>query len=82
VILATQNGAGVHYAGVERALAIPETEVLLFGKPEARPYRRMGVALARGATTAEAQRRADAAAACIEVGTGPETGDTPGSAAA
>jgi phosphoribosylglycinamide formyltransferase 2 len=65
--------------GVERALTIPETEVLLFGKPEARPYRRMGVALATGATTAEAQRRADDAAACIVVGTDPETVVTPGS---
>jgi phosphoribosylglycinamide formyltransferase 2 len=79
VILARENGASVHFMGVERALTIPETEVLLFGKPEARPYRRMGVALATGATTAEAQRRADDAAACIVVGTDPETVVTPGS---
>jgi phosphoribosylglycinamide formyltransferase 2 len=79
VILASENGAGVHFTGVERALAIPENEVLLLGKPEARPYRRMGVALARGATTAQARSWADEAAACIVVGTGPETVVTPGS---
>jgi phosphoribosylglycinamide formyltransferase 2 len=79
VILAKASGAGVRYTGLERALAIPDTEVLLFGKPDARPYRRMGVALALGATTEEARRRADEAAGCLEVVTSPETVGTPGS---
>jgi phosphoribosylglycinamide formyltransferase 2 len=55
------------YAGLEEALAVPETQVLLFGKPEARPWRRMGVALARGQDEAEARRRADGAAAAVRV---------------
>jgi len=41
--------------------------VLLFGKPEARPQRRMGVVLARGASEAEARGRADRAAGQIRV---------------
>ncbi len=67
VILAEAAGAPVAYTGVAEALAEPDTQVLLFGKPDARPHRRMGVALARGASEAEARRRADAAAACIQV---------------
>ena len=68
VILATEAASAVRFEGVAAALAEPDTELLLFGKAEARPWRRMGVALARGATEAEARRRADAAAACVQVG--------------
>ena len=67
VILAPDAGTTVHYDGVAAALAEPDTEVLLFGKAEARPQRRMGVALARGTSEADARRRADAAAARIQV---------------
>jgi phosphoribosylglycinamide formyltransferase 2 len=70
VILSQGAGAPVTYAGVADALAEPETQVLLFGKPEARPLRRMGVALARGSSEAEARHRADVAAARIEVRSG------------
>ena len=71
VILAGESLAGVAYRGVAEALAEPDTEVLLFGKPDARPQRRMGVALARGASEAEARGRADRAAARIAVVPGP-----------
>ncbi len=71
VILATGPGEHVSYEGLEEALAIPETQVLLFGKPEARRHRRMGVALARGGQEAEARSRADAAAAHLQVVTSP-----------
>jgi len=67
VILAEEAAANVTYGGVAQALAIEETQVLLFGKPDARPLRRMGVALARGANEAEARHRADQAAAAIQV---------------
>ena len=67
VILARENLASVGYAGVGEALAEPDTQVLLFGKPDARPNRRMGVALARGDSEAQARQRADAAAARIRV---------------
>jgi phosphoribosylglycinamide formyltransferase 2 len=68
VILAEATASEVLYDGVAEALAIPETQVLLFGKAEARPLRRMGVALARGDDEAQARERADSAAGLIRVG--------------
>ena len=68
VILAEATASEVRYDGVAAALAIPETQVLLFGKAEARPLRRMGVALARGDDEAQARERADSAAGLIRVG--------------
>ena len=67
VILADGPGSAVTYAGVAEALAEQDTQVLLFGKAEARPQRRMGVALARGSNESEARRKADGAAARIAV---------------
>jgi len=69
VILAEAAASSVIYEGVAEALAIPETQVLLFGKPDARPLRRMGVALARGVDEAQARQRADDAAGQIQVRT-------------
>jgi phosphoribosylglycinamide formyltransferase 2 len=57
----------VAFHGLESALASPDVQVLLFGKPDARPHRRMGVALACGASLEEARHRADHAAAAIQV---------------
>lgn len=65
VILASDQGADVRFEGLAQALSEPDSQVLLFGKPETRPFRRMGVALARGASEQQARARADAAAACI-----------------
>lgn len=67
VVLASadQRGGPVYYQGVAEALAVPESELLLFGKPEARPMRRMGVALASGSSLAEARGRADTAAQAV-----------------
>jgi phosphoribosylglycinamide formyltransferase 2 len=67
VILAQRAGAPVRYSGLAEALIEPDTQVLLFGKPEARPQRRMGVALARAASEAEARARADRAAGQVQV---------------
>ena len=67
VILANEQLNSVTYDGLEAALREPDTQVLLFGKPNARPGRRMGVALARGEHLAEARAKADRAAACVKV---------------
>ena len=67
VILAQTNMDSVAFEGVEQALTEADTQVLLFGKPTARPGRRMGVALARGGDRKEAQAKADRAAACVTV---------------
>ena len=67
VILAKDNMGAVSYSGVDAALTEPDTQLLLFGKPTARPGRRMGVALAKGEHLAEARAKADRAAACVQV---------------
>jgi phosphoribosylglycinamide formyltransferase 2 len=67
VILAEKAGAPVRFSGVAEALAEPDTTVLLFGKPEARPQRRMGVALALAGSEEEARARADGSASQVRV---------------
>ncbi len=58
---------GPKYHGLAEALKIPETEIRIFGKPNARKWRRMGVALAQGKTLDQARKRARKAAASIRV---------------
>jgi phosphoribosylglycinamide formyltransferase 2 len=67
VILAEHASESVQFDGLEQALAEADVQVLLFGKPDARPHRRMGVALASGADLDDARSRADRAAAAITV---------------
>ena len=67
VILAERQSESVAFSGLEEALAETDVHVLLFGKPDARPYRRMGVALARGADLDDARQKADQAAGKIQV---------------
>jgi phosphoribosylglycinamide formyltransferase 2 len=67
VILAAQNSDKIVYKGVAEALAEPDVEVRLFGKPDSRPYRRMGVTLAKGQTTLQARSKAKKAANCIKI---------------
>jgi phosphoribosylglycinamide formyltransferase 2 len=67
VILASQNSTNLSYEGVDEALATPDVDIRLFGKPDSRPYRRMGVALARGGSIAEARQKAIKAAAIVKV---------------
>jgi phosphoribosylglycinamide formyltransferase 2 len=67
VILADRQSETVQFSGLETALAEVDVQVLLFGKPDARPHRRMGVALASGSNLEEARSKADQAAAAIQV---------------
>ncbi|MGB2924541.1 MAG: ATP-grasp domain-containing protein, partial [Limnothrix sp.] len=67
VILATENSDNISFTGVAEALAIPQTDLRLFGKPDARPYRRMGVALAKGKNTDEARKKAFEAAKKVKI---------------
>ena len=68
VVLAGEELARPVLTGVDAALATdPAVDVRLFGKPDARPGRRMGVALATGADAEEARARARAAAAAMRV---------------
>jgi phosphoribosylglycinamide formyltransferase 2 len=55
--------------GLAAALDVDDTvDVRVFAKPDARPSRRMGVALAAGANIEEARQRAQAAAAALRIG--------------
>ncbi|MCB5184095.1 formate-dependent phosphoribosylglycinamide formyltransferase [Methylobacillus gramineus] len=51
---------------VEQALAVPESDIRLFGKPESFVRRRMGVALATGDNVEEARTRAREAASLVK----------------
>jgi phosphoribosylglycinamide formyltransferase 2 len=50
----------IRFENVERALLQPDTAIRLFGKPEVRGHRRMGVSLALGASIDEARAKARA----------------------
>jgi phosphoribosylglycinamide formyltransferase 2 len=65
VIYGGMEATGIAFDGAAEALAIPQTELRLFGKPESFTKRRMGVALARGANTDEARERAKRAASAV-----------------
>lgn len=54
------------YEGIEQALAVPGSDLRLFGKPESFTRRRMGVALATGADINEARSRAKLAASLVK----------------
>ncbi|MFN7570748.1 MAG: formate-dependent phosphoribosylglycinamide formyltransferase [Betaproteobacteria bacterium] len=66
VIYGGVDAGALAFDGVAEALAIPGTDLRLFGKPESYVKRRMGVALARAETIALGRERAKAAAACVK----------------
>lgn len=57
-LLVDGNSNNVRFENVDRALTEPDTAVRLFGKPEVRGHRRMGVSLALGATIDDARAKA------------------------
>jgi phosphoribosylglycinamide formyltransferase 2 len=64
-LLIQGDSANLQFNTVEAALTEPDTALRLFGKPEVRGKRRMGVTLARAATLDEARAKARRAAAAI-----------------
>jgi len=67
VILPVGNSTQVSFHNLHEALAQPDTALRLFGKPAVKGRRRMGVALAKGATVEEARIKAKAVAAAVNV---------------
>ena len=67
VILARENSATINYANLSQALTEADTDIRLFGKPDSRPYRRMGVALAKAETTERARAKATKVAKAIKI---------------
>lgn len=58
---------GPVFTGLEEALAQPDTDFRLFGKPEISGKRRMGVALALGASIEDAREKARTSCAKVKV---------------
>ena len=67
VILASQHSDRIVFANVADALATEDVDIRLFGKPDSRPYRRMGVALAKADTVELARDKAIAAASKVSI---------------
>jgi phosphoribosylglycinamide formyltransferase 2 len=67
VILGGINAKGVVFKGLAQALVVPDSEVRLFGKPEAFVNRRMGVALASADSVDEARHKATKVASLVVV---------------
>lgn len=65
VIYGGVDADGISFDGVAEALAVPETDIRLFGKPVSFVGRRMGVAVATGPDIATARGRARTAAARV-----------------
>ena len=57
-LLVEGHSAAVRFSGLEQALAEPDTQLRLFGKPEVNGRRRMGVCLARGESVDRARAKA------------------------
>ncbi|WP_375058586.1 formate-dependent phosphoribosylglycinamide formyltransferase [Zobellella sp. DQSA1] len=67
VILPEGHSTLTRFGNLAEALAEPDTELRLFGKPEIRGRRRMGVALARGESIDVARDKARRSAAAVKV---------------
>jgi len=67
VILAKDYSESIFFEGVAEALSEPDIDLRLFGKPSSRPFRRMGVALAKGKDVLEAREKANRAASKIKI---------------
>jgi phosphoribosylglycinamide formyltransferase 2 len=66
-LLGVGDSARIRYEGLDAALAAPDTDLRLFGKPEVHGTRRLGVALARGASLEEARAKARRVAAAVRI---------------
>jgi len=67
VILVEGESEQVSFGNLNEALAQPDTQLRLFGKPLVKGKRRMGVVIARGQSIDEARQKAKAAAAAVKV---------------
>lgn len=67
VILVEGESNKVRFSNLQAALEEPDTQIRLFGKPEVKGKRRMGVALARGTDIEHARQKALKVAAKVKV---------------
>lgn len=66
-LLVEGESRSVRYSGVDQALSDADTALRLFGKPEVRGKRRMGVGLALGASLEEARAKARRVVQAVQV---------------
>ena len=66
VIYGQHDAKGIAFEDIDKALQIPQTDLRLFGKPEAFTRRRMGVALAYGDSADACRERAKQCAALVK----------------
>jgi len=66
VIYGGVESKSLSYQGVAEALSVPDSDIRLFGKPEAFVRRRMGVALATAQDVTEARAKAQKAASLVK----------------
>jgi phosphoribosylglycinamide formyltransferase 2 len=67
VVLGDGHSEAIAYDIDEAALSEPDTSLRLFGKPEIKGHRRLGVALSRAATVEEARDKAARVARSVKV---------------
>jgi phosphoribosylglycinamide formyltransferase 2 len=76
VILADRDGGNPRYEGLNEALNYSQSDVRIFGKPLARPYRRMGVALVYdniGCNVKQLVKKAKEIAGKVRISNDPQT---------
>ena len=67
VILVEGESEDVSFGNLDQALAQPDTQLRLFGKPQVSGQRRMGVALARGESIEQAREKATASSSAVTI---------------
>ena len=72
VIYGGHDSQNLIYENIDQALAVPNSDIRLFGKPESFLRRRMGVALATAKDVAEARVRAKQAAGLVKTKPSPK----------
>ena len=67
VILAEGHSKSLSFSGLEQAMAQPDTQLRLFGKPDVAGERRVGVALALGESIESARNKALGSAGAVDI---------------
>ncbi len=67
VILAEGHSQSLSFSGLEQAMAQPDTQLRLFGKPDVEGERRVGVALALGESIESARNKALGSAGAVDI---------------
>ena len=70
VILVEGNSQNVSFGNLNQALSEDDVQIRLFGKPEVKGQRRMGVTLARGDTIEQAKEKAIKASSSVSISIG------------